>query len=435
MAMNSKKVINGWCMYDWANSVYSLVITTAIFPIYYNSVTTNISGSDIVTFFGIDIVNSVLYSYSLSFSFLILTFIQPVLSGIADFTNRKKIFLKIFMYLGSFSCMSLYFFDGNNVEYGIIFSMLASLGFSGSLVFYNAFLPEIVDFKHLDKVSARGYSFGYVGSVILLIISLIMIIFYEFFGFNNNSEATRFTFLLVGIWWILFSQITFISLHEESSKVKISKHIIFYGVKELKKVWVILKSYNNIKLYLFAFFFYSMGVQTIMLLASYFGDKELGLDQNKLIMTVLIIQLIAIIGAYLFAEVSKIKGNKYSLILMNLIWIIICIWGYYVYKEIQFYFLAACVGMVMGGIQSLSRSTFSKLIPIEIGDNASFFNFYGITYNISVVLGTFSYGYIEQITGSMRSSIIALAFFFLIGLIILFFVKIENNKYDLSVST
>ena len=435
MAMNSKKVINGWCMYDWANSVYSLVITTAIFPIYYNSVTTNISGSDIVNFFGIDIVNSVLYSYSLSFSFLILTFIQPVLSGIADFTNRKIIFLKIFMYLGSFSCMSLYFFDGNNVEYGIIFSMLASLGFSGSLVFYNAFLPEIVDSKHLDKVSARGYSFGYVGSVILLIISLIMIIFYEFFGFNNNSEATRFTFLLVGIWWILFSQITFISLHEESSKVKISKHIIFYGVKELKKVWVILKSYNNIKLYLFAFFFYSMGVQTIMLLASYFGDKELGLDQNKLIMTVLIIQLIAIIGAYLFAEVSKIKGNKYSLILMNLIWIIICIWGYYVYKEIQFYFLAACVGMVMGGIQSLSRSTFSKLIPIEIGDNASFFNFYGITYNISVVLGTFSYGYIEQITGSMRSSIIALAFFFLIGLIILFFVKIENNKYDLSVST
>lgn len=435
MVMNSKKVINGWCMYDWANSVYSLVITTAIFPIYYNSVTTNISGSDIVNFFGIDIVNSVLYSYSLSFSFLILTFIQPVLSGIADFTNRKKIFLKIFMYLGSFSCMSLYFFDGNNVEYGIIFSMLASLGFSGSLVFYNAFLPEIVDSKHFDKVSARGYSFGYVGSVILLIISLILIIFYESFGFNNNSDATRFTFLLVGIWWILFSQITFINLHEESSKVKITRDIIFYGIKELKKVWVILKSYNNIKLYLFAFFFYSMGVQTIMLLASYFGDKELGLDQNKLIMTVLIIQLIAIIGAYLFAEVSKVKGNKYSLILMNFIWIIICIWGYYVHKEIQFYFLAACVGMVMGGIQSLSRSTFSKLIPIEIGDNASFFNFYGITYNISVVLGTFSYGYIEQITGNMRSSIIALALFFLIGLIILFFVKVENNKYDLSVST
>ena len=256
MAMNSKKVINGWCMYDWANSVYSLVITTAIFPIYYNSITTNISGSDIVNFFGIYIVNSVLYSYSLSFSFLILTFIQPVLSGIADFTNRKTIFLKIFMYLGSFSCMSLYFFDGNNVEYGIIFSMLASLGFSGSLVFYNAFLPEIVDSKHFDKVSARGYSFGYVGSVILLIISLIMITFYEFFGFNNSSEATRFTFLLVGIWWILFSQITFIRLNEESSKVKISKHIIFYGLKELKKVWVILKSYNNIKLYLFAFFFY-----------------------------------------------------------------------------------------------------------------------------------------------------------------------------------
>ena len=435
MAMNSKKVINGWCMYDWANSVYSLVITTAIFPIYYNSVTTNIGGSDIVSFFGIDIVNSILYSYSLSFSFLILTFIQPVLSGIADFTQKKKLFLKIFMYLGSFSCISLYFFNGNNVEYGIIFSMLASLGFSGSLVFYNAFLPEIVSSKYFDKISARGYSFGYIGSVILLIISLIIITFYEFFGFNNNSDATRFTFLLVGIWWIGFSQITFNNLNENSSKIKITKDIIFYGMRELKKVWVILKRYNNIKLYLFAFFYYSMGVQTIMLLASYFGDKELGLDQNKLIMTVLIIQLIAIIGAYLFAEISKIKGNKYSLILMNIIWILICIWAYNVHKEIQFYFLAACVGMVMGGIQSLSRSTFAKLIPIEIGDNASFFNFYGITYNISVVLGTFSYGYIEQITGSMRSSIIALAFFFLIGLIILSFVKIESNKFHLNVAT
>jgi len=426
LTLSSNKVINSWCMYDWANSVYSLVITTAIFPIYFNSVTTSLDGSYIVSFFGIQIVNSVLYSYSLSFSFLLLTIIQPILSGIADYVGRKKIFLKIFMYLGSASCISLYFFDGSNIEFGVICSVLASLGFSGSLVFYNAFLPEIVSRDKFDSVSARGYSFGYVGSVILLIICLVLITFYDFFGFINSALATRFTFLLVGIWWIVFSQITFINVPEVVKNQKISFSILSYGINELIKVWNYLKNVRNLKLFLFSFFFYSMGVQTVMLIASYFGDKELNLDQNKLILTVLIIQIVAIFGAYFFAYISKNKGNKFSLIIMNILWIIICVSAYFIQDENQFYLLATTVGLVMGGIQSLSRSTFSKLIPIEIEDNASFFNFYAISYNISIVLGTFSYGYIEQLTGSMRISTLVLASYFLIGLVILFFVKIRK---------
>lgn len=424
--MQNNRIINAWCMYDWANSVYSLVITTAIFPIYYNAVTTSSSGSDIVSFFGIEIVNSVLYSYSLSFSFLILTFFQPILSGIADFSGNKKLFLRLFMYLGSFSCMALYFFDGDNVEFGIVCSVVASIGFTGSLVFYNAFLPEIASARDFDRISARGYTFGYIGSVILLIICLILIQMFDSFGFKDSKSATKFTFLLVGVWWIIFSQITLYFLPQNVKKIKVNFEILSHGIRELFKVWNYIKNVRNLKLYLFSYFFYSMGVQTIMLVASYFGSKELNLDQDKLIFTILIIQIIAIFGAYFFAYISKIKGNKFSLVVMNIAWIFICLSAYFTTNENQFYFLAAAVGILMGGIQSLSRSTFSKLIPSEINDNASFFNFYAISYNISVVVGTFSYGYIEQITGSMRSSILALMTFFIIGLFILFFTRIKR---------
>ena len=424
--MQNNRIINAWCMYDWANSVYSLVITTAIFPIYYNAVTTSSSGSDIVSFFGIEIVNSVLYSYSLSFSFLILTFFQPILSGIADFSGNKKLFLRLFMYLGSFSCMALYFFDGDNVEFGIICSVVASIGFTGSLVFYNAFLPEIASARDFDRISARGYTFGYIGSVILLIICLILIQMFDSFGFKDSKSATKFTFLLVGVWWIIFSQITLYFLPQNVKKIKVNFEILSHGIRELFKVWNYIKNVRNLRLYLFSYFFYSMGVQTIMLVASYFGSKELNLDLDKLIFTILIIQIIAIFGAYFFAYISKIKGNKFSLVVMNIAWIFICLSAYFTTNENQFYFLAAAVGILMGGIQSLSRSTFSKLIPSEINDNASFFNFYAISYNISVVVGTFSYGYIEQITGSMRSSILALMTFFIIGLFILFFTRIKR---------
>ena len=424
--MQNNRIINAWCMYDWANSVYSLVITTAIFPIYYNAVTTSSSGSDIVSFFGIEIVNSVLYSYSLSFSFLILTFFQPILSGIADFSGNKKLFLRLFMYLGSFSCMALYFFDGDNVEFGIVCSVVASIGFTGSLVFYNAFLPEIASARDFDRISARGYTFGYIGSVILLIICLILIQMFDSFGFKDSKSATKFTFLLVGVWWIIFSQITLYFLPQNVKKIKVNFEILSHGIRELFKVWNYIKNVRNLRLYLFSYFFYSMGVQTIMLVASYFGSKELNLDQDKLIFTILIIQIIAIFGAYFFAYISKIKGNKFSLVVMNIAWIFICLAAYFTTNENQFYFLAAAVGILMGGIQSLSRSTFSKLIPSEINDNASFFNFYAISYNISVVVGTFSYGYIEQITGSMRSSILALMTFFIIGLFILFFTRIKR---------
>lgn len=427
---NQPKVVNAWCMYDWANSVYSLVITSAIFPVYYQAVAKGADGSDVISFFGIEVVNSVLYSYALSFSFLVTAVMLPILSGMADYSGKKKVFLKFFVILGATSCAGMFFFESHNVEWGIICSVLASIGYSSGLVFYDAFLPEIVDAEHYDKTSAKGYSYGYIGSVILLVINIAMIEMYDTLGFADQGVATRFSFLLVGVWWFGFAQITFYLVPENRVENKVVKNLITNGYLELRKVWLNLKQSPNIKKYLTAFFFYNMGVQTVMYLAATFGSKELKLDSSKLILTVLLIQLVAIVGAYFFARVSKYKGNIFSLVTMNLIWVGICISAYLVTKEVEFYILATVVGFVMGGIQALSRATYAKLIPESTIDHASYFSFYDVMFNLSIVFGTFSYGLIEQLTGSMRNSTIALGLFFVIGIVFLSSVRISKLASD-----
>lgn len=429
MELNNRKTINGWCMYDWANSVYSLVITSAIFPVYYNSVTTADGGGDKVDFFGLEIVNSVLYAYSLSFSFLFVAAILPLLSGIADYSGRKKLFMKCFMYLGAAACLGLYLFDGpEDVEWAIICSVLASIGYSGSLVFYDAFLPEIVTEDRFDKTSAKGYAFGYIGSVLLLVINLVMIEYHELFGFEEGQTAVRFSFLLVGAWWILFSQITFSRVPDNVYNQQPKGNIFTEGYKEVGKVWKSLKGLRVMKLFLVAFFFYNMGVQTVMYMAATFGSKELKLEDGKLIMTVLLINIVAIFGAYLFAYISKIRGNKTSLLIMVFIWILICLGAYFVYNEYEFYVLAFVVGLVMGGIQSLSRATYAKLIPRGSIDHASYFSFYDVTYNISIVVGTIAYGLIDQITGDMRNSTLALMLFFMVGMGFLLLIRVPMHR-------
>ncbi len=409
-------------MYDWANSVYSLTITTAIFPIYYEAVTKEAFGSDQVKFFGFELPNTVLYSYSLSFSFLVVAAILPLLTGISDYGGRKKSFLKFFASLGSLSCILLYFFEGANLEYGIICAVLASIGYSGSLVFYDAFLPEIVTKDRYDVVSAKGYSFGYIGSIILLIINLTMIQMPELFGLPPGASAARISFLMVGVWWIGFAQIPFRILPDQERN-KLDKSVITKGYLEIRKVWISLNESPILKKYLTSFFFYTMGVQTVMYLAPLYGTRILQLASYKLIITVLLIQLIAIPGSYGFAKLSQWKGNKFSLMIMLFIWIFVCYFAYTITVEIEFYGLAAVVGLIMGGIQALSRATYSKLIPKDTIDTASYFSFYDVTYNVGIVCGTFAYGLIEHLTGNMRNSTIALAIFFVLGIVFLSMVR------------
>lgn len=407
-------------MYDWANSVYSLVITSAVFPVYYKAVAVTASGSDSVPFMGFSISNSVLYSYALSFSFLVVAALLPLLSGVSDYTGRKKLFMKVFVFIGSFSCVGLYFFTGiQTLWWGLFCSVMASIGYSGSLVFYDAFLPEIVSEDRYDEVSARGYSMGYYGSVILLVACLVLILNYQLFGFRTDGDATRFSFLLVGIWWMLFALHSFQVLPRNVYNRKPTGNIWTKGYHEVVSVWRSLKRTPDLKRFLTSFFFYNMGVQTVMYLATLFGTDVLNLPSEKLIGTILLIQLVAAAGAWLFARLSKARGNAFTLSLMISCWIAVCVAAYFINHELQFYALAAAVGMIMGGIQSLSRATYAKLIPENTIDHASYFSFYDVTYNLSVVFGTFSYGLINQLTGSMRNSALALAVYFIIGLVML----------------
>ncbi|MCP4884928.1 MAG: MFS transporter [Flavobacteriales bacterium] len=424
---NNKKLINAWASFDWANSVYNLIVTTAIFPIYYLGTTQEAFGGEMVEFFGISIKNSVLYSYAISISFMVIVFISPVLSGIADYGGLKKRFMQFFTYLGSMACIGLYFFTGENVEYGIACSITASIGFAGSLVFYNGFLPEVASKEKMDSVSARGFAMGYIGSVILLIINLVLYKKYEVFGFENGSSATRFGFILVGVWWLGFSQIAFYYLKDSHSRKAITMKILGNGTRELKKVWKVVKDRSVMKRFLYSFFLFSMGVQTVMLLAPLFADKEIGMGADEMIYIVLILQILAIGGAYFFAWLSKLKGNGFAISTSLLIWTFICISGYFMQDKISFYTLAAFLGFVMGGIQSISRSTYSKLIPSKAKDTASYFSFYDITEKLAIVIGSLSYGFIDQVTGSMRYSMVFMSLFFILGFIILQKANLKKN--------
>ncbi len=424
--INDKKVIRAWSMYDWANSVYSLVIISSIFPVYYESVTRS-GDSDLVSFFGLEIINTVLYSYALSFSFLVVAVILPLLTGIADFGGKRMLFMKVFVYMGSISCMGLYLFEGSNIEYGIILAILASISFSGSLVFYNSYLPQIASVDRMDAVSAKGFSYGYVGSVILLVINLVMIQKPEWFGLAADGTAAKLSFVMVGVWWLGFSQITFRNMPLDVAHKLDKPNMLLNGYREIKKVWDLLKELPVTRKFLMAFFFYNTGVQTVMYMAAQFGSKVLRLEGGELILTILIINVVAIAGSYLFAKLSFFRGNKFSLSSMLIIWVLICIAAFLVTTKTQFFVLSFVVGMVMGGIQALSRATYSKLIPASTTDYASFFSFYDVTFNVSIVVGTFAYGYIEYLTGSMRNSSLALGLFFIIGLGILITLKLPRK--------
>lgn len=419
-------------MYDWANSVYSLSIATAIFPIYYKAVTET-STSKTVFFFGREFLSDALYSYAVSAAFLIVALLSPLLSSIADYKGNKLSFLKFFCYLGSISCASLYFFDGTNIEFGILCFILAGVGFSGSLVFYNAFLKEIAEEKQQDKVSAKGFAMGYVGSVILLVVSLILIMFYKSFGFANDGQPTRISFVLVGLWWVGFAQIPFYFLKrfkfelKETENTEIKKgNSIWGGYAELKKVWNQLRKLNSLKRFLLAFFFFNMAVQTIMYLAVLFGES-LKMDSTELIITILIIQLVAIVGANLFSFISNRNGNIGGIMIAIVVWISICVSAYFTFNKYHFFVDAFFVGMVMGGIQSLSRSTYSKMLP-PTKDTASFFSFYDVTDKIGTVIGTSVFGFVTEQTGNIRNSVLTLTVFFVIGFLILSTVQ---NKLEL----
>ena len=424
----SKKLLNAWAFYDWANSVYTLTIASSVFPIFYEALFTE--RDHYIDVFGLHLKNSALISFVTAVAFLLVAFISPLLSGIADYVGNKKSFMKFFCYMGALSCMGLYWFNLENIYMGLAFYFLGLIGYWGSLVFYNSYLPDIAFLEQQDKISAKGYSLGYIGSVILLIINLAMIMKPKFFGITGTEgeaamKAMRYSFVMVGVWWIIFSQYSYYFLPKgnKNAERKVTHAVIFNGFKELKKVWGLLQVDIPLKRYLGSFFVYSMAVQTVMLVATYFGAQEITWSSKAesttgLIICILIIQLVAVVGAVLTSKASEKFGNIPTLIVINCIWAVFCILAFFITLPIHFYVMASVAGLVMGGIQALSRSTYSKLLP-QTEDTASFFSFYDVAEKIGIVIGMLVYGIIDQITGSPRFAIVFLGVFFVIGIILL----------------
>jgi UMF1 family MFS transporter len=410
-----QRVVRGWVMYDWANSVYQLTISSTIFPIYYNTVTRH--GTDFtVSFFGAHVINTVLYSWAIAAAYLFVAIGSPLFSSMADYTGRRKAFMMGFTWIGATACGSLFFFNGHNVEFGILAFAIGTIGYGGSIVFYNSFLPVIADPVDQDKISARGYSMGYFGSVLLLIFNLTMVLKPGFFGIPEGSSLpARISFLTVFLWWIGFSRITFSRLPKYTLRKRMQgAAILTNGYKELRIVFGQVRKSYRLSVFLIGFFFVMMGLLTVMFMAATYGEKELGLKDNILIPTILIIQLVGMFGSWLFARLSGRFGNLKAFLASLIVWIFICIGSYFIKDAIGFIVAALCIGVVMGGSQSLARSTYSKMLP-ETTDHTSFFSFYDVMEKLATVAGTFSFGIIEAITGSMRYSVLAICIFFMIG--------------------
>ena len=425
----SKKLLNAWAFYDWANSVYTLTIASSIFPIFYSALF--LSEIKTVDAFGLTLKSTALITFVTAFTFLVVAFTSPILSGIADYVGNKKNFMKFFCYVGGLGCIGLYWFSLDHIYLSILFYFMGLIGYWGSLVFYNSYLPDIAFPEQQDRVSAKGFSLGYFGSVILLIINLAMVMSQD--DGAAKMEMMRYSFITVGVWWILFSQYSFYYLPKgTSSGHKVTKAVVFNGLRELQQVWKQLKNNLRLRRYLNAFFVFSMAVQTIMLVAVYFGEEEIawGSDDAKtmgLIISILVIQIVAVVGAVLTSRASAKFGNINTLIFINFIWMGLCFYAYFMESPIQFYIAASIVGFVMRGIQSLGRSTYSKFLP-ETEDTTSYFSFYDVAEKIGIVIGMGIFASIDQLTGSMRNAILFLFIFFLIGIILLF--RVPRKQLD-----
>ena len=424
----SKKLLNAWAFYDWANSVYTLTIASSIFPLFYASLFD--TKDQLVNAFGFAMKQETLITVVTAFTFLVVAILSPILSGIADYVGNKKNFMKFFCYVGSAGCIGLYFFDLSFIHLSLLFYFMGLIGYWGSLVFYNSYLPDIAHPEQQDNISAKGFSMGYIGSVLLLVLNLVMVMSQD--SQEGAIEMMKYSFITVGIWWALFSQYTFYILPKGSaSGHKVTKAVLLNGFKELKLVWKQLKENLRLKRYLNAFFVFSMAVQTIMLIATYFGEKEIewASDDEKttgLIVSILVIQLVAILGAIITSRASTKFGNIKTLIVINFIWMLLCVYAYFMRLPVEFYVAAVMVGLVMGGVQSLARSTYSKFLP-ETDDTTSYFSFYDVAEKIGIVIGMLIFAVVSEYK-SMRYGILFLFIFFLVGIILLFRVPKENSN-------
>ncbi len=418
---NHPPTVNGWAFFDWANSAYALVITVAIFPPYFLAL-----APDRLDIGGAAIRDESLLAWCISLAYLLIAGVSPILSGIADYGGQKMRFMRSFTLLGSLACMSLFLFNSDSTLWvGIGGFVLATMGFAGGIVFYNAYLPDIATEDRYDAVSARGFIYGFAGSVILLVANLAMILKYDALGFSSETAAIRWAFVTVGLWWLGFAQIPFRRLPPDRAEA-LPAGVLKKGYEEIRKAFNTLRRSANTSRFLIGFFCYNAGVQAILFLASSFADKEMRMEKSRLIALVLVLQLVAIAGAYLSARLSAWKGNRAALMTMLVIWTLICVLGYDIRTELEVFALGGAIGLVMGGVQALSRSTYAKFLPEDTPETTSFFSFYDVMDKVSTVFGTLVFGLVAQLFGGMRSSVLVLGGLFIFSLLLLTTVRVQR---------
>ena len=418
------KTQKAWAFYDWANSVYSLVISTAVFPLYFDWVAPELIELNWPVIGLRSYPSSALYSYFLAASFITVAILLPILSGMADKLHKKKLYMRRFLDIGALACMGMFFFTEERIGLGMILSYVASVGYWSSLVFYNAYLPVVAKKEEQDKLSAQGYSLGYFGSSILLILCLGMIMRQET-GSEEQKMAFRLSFVLTGLWWAGFARFTLRRMPEENAALReplLSS--IKGGFIRLRDTFQKLKGIPVSIPFILDYFLFSTGVQTIILLASLYGSNELKMESAQLIGTILIIQFVGILGAWGFSKLSGLMGNIRALMLSIFIWALICVFAYLLQPDdpavlLKFYGIGALVGLVMGGTQSLSRSSFSKLLPVQETEHTSYFSFLEVMEKVAIVLGTTLFGLLTQLSGGMRTAALSMAGFFIVSLVVL----------------
>lgn len=415
-----KKTIYAWVLYDWANSAFAAVVLAAILPIFYKDVAgINLSGNLATSYWG----------YTQTAAMLIIAVISPVLGAAADYSDAKKIFLKFFVFLGIIGTSLLFFVNKGDYLAASIFFIIANIGFSGGNVFYDAFLTDISDSKSIDYISSLGYAAGYLGGGIVLAFSLLIITKAELFKINSVNSAAKISFLAVSIWWLIFSLPAFKYLPDSKKqiqKLSLAKYSKI-AFSRLKSTVINIRKYRELWKFLLAFWLYNDGIGTIIRMAAIYG-REIDIGRSDLIGALLLTQFIGIPFALLFAKIADKITAKKGIYLALLIYLGITIYGYFIDSAFDFWILAAAVGTVQGGAQALSRSLYGAMVPEA--KSAEFFGFFGVSSKFAAIIGPAVFAYTAQLTGSSRNGIIAIAAFFILGIILLSRVNVEKGKLE-----
>uniref|UniRef100_UPI00158B364F MFS transporter n=1 Tax=Piscibacillus halophilus TaxID=571933 RepID=UPI00158B364F len=407
-------------MDDWANSAFATTIMAAVFPIFYNSVAAaNLSEGAATSY----------YSFTQSIAVLIVAVMAPILGAIADYSAAKMKFLRFFAYMGMAGSILLFTVNEGNYILASLLFIIASVGFSGGNVFYDAFLPHVTNKDDMDRVSTKAYAFGYIGGGILLAINLLMIMKYSWFGLPSSKEATQLAFVSVGLWWFIFSIPLFKNLKEEKvvNQGKRTKSYVAIGFSRIGETFKTLKHYKQLLIFIIAFWMFSDGISTIIRMATFYG-ATIGIGQNDLIAALLITQFVGIPCTLFFSKLAKWISAKKALTLALMVYVVIVILGYFMTSALHFYLLAVCVGTVQGGAQALSRSIFARMIPHN--KHAEFFGFYGITSKFAAIIGPAVFGITAGLTDNSRLGILSLIVFFVIGIVLLQLVNIEKGEQE-----